>query len=98
MLHDWGDEDCIRIVRNCKEAIPEDKGKVIIVEAVIVEEDRSRGLSDVRLMVDMVMMAHTNNGKERTEAEWKSLLSAAGFSRYKIKPIPAVQSVIEAYP
>ncbi|XXG71815.1 hypothetical protein AAC387_Pa07g1054 [Persea americana] len=98
VLHDWGDEDCIRILRNCKEAIPEDKGKVLIVEAVIVEEDRSRGLSDVRLMVDMVMMAHTNNGKERTEAEWKSLLSAAGFSRYKIKPIPSVQSVIEAYP
>lgn len=98
MLHDWGDEDCIRILKNCKKAIPEDKGKVILVEAVVEEEDRSRGVNDVRLMLDMVMMAHTNEGKERTEAEWKSLLTAAGFSRYTITPIPAVQSVIEAYP
>ncbi|XXG71795.1 hypothetical protein AAC387_Pa07g1036 [Persea americana] len=84
VLHNWGDEACIRILRNCKEAIPEDRGKVIIVDAVVVEEDRSGGLNDVRLMLDILMMIHTN-GKERTEAEWKSLLTAAGFSRYTVR-------------
>ena len=39
VLHDWGDDDCIRILKKCREAIPIDKGKVIIVEAIIDEKD-----------------------------------------------------------
>lgn len=97
VLHDWDDDECIQILRKCREAIPEDKGKVIIVEAVIEEEDNDK-LKDVRLMLDMVMMAHTNKGKERTLKEWAYVLEEAGFSRHTVKPIRAVQSVIEAFP
>ncbi|KAM3381536.1 hypothetical protein P3S68_007109 [Capsicum galapagoense] len=37
VLHDWGDEDCIKILKKCKEAIPskENGGKVIIIETVM---------------------------------------------------------------
>ncbi|KAF7143950.1 hypothetical protein RHSIM_Rhsim05G0051100 [Rhododendron simsii] len=97
VLHDWDDDECIQILRKCREAIPKDKGKVIIVEAV-VEEDNNDKLEYVRLMLDMVMMAHTNKGKERTSKEWAYVLSESGFSRHTIKNIKAVQSVIEAYP
>ncbi|KAI8553964.1 hypothetical protein RHMOL_Rhmol05G0058400 [Rhododendron molle] len=97
VLHDWDDDECIQILRKCREAIPKDKGKVIIVEAV-VEEDNKDKLEYVRLMLDMVMMAHTNKGKERTSKEWAYVLSESGFSRHTIKNIKAVQSVIEAYP
>ncbi|KAK9286176.1 hypothetical protein L1049_014559 [Liquidambar formosana] len=97
VLHDWGDDECIQILRKCREAIPEDKGKVIIIEAVIEEEEGDQ-LKDVRLMLDMAMMAHTNKGKERTMKEWAYVLGEAGFSRYTVKPIHAVQSVIEACP
>ncbi|WJX37702.1 hypothetical protein P8452_25442 [Trifolium repens] len=38
VLHDWGDDECIQILKKCREAIPKEKGKVIIVEAVIEEE------------------------------------------------------------
>ncbi|XP_048337575.2 acetylserotonin O-methyltransferase [Ziziphus jujuba] len=99
VLHDWGDEECIQILKKCKEAIPKDKGKVIIVEAVIEEEDEKKDkLSDVRLMLDMVMMAHTSTGKERTLKEWEYVLGQVGFSRRTIRPIDAVQSIIEAFP
>ncbi|XP_008236081.1 PREDICTED: (RS)-norcoclaurine 6-O-methyltransferase-like [Prunus mume] len=100
VLHDWGDDECIRILKKCREAIPEDKGKVIIVEAVIEEdnEKQDKKLTDVRLMLDMVMMAHTNTGKERTLKEWGYVLGEAGFSRHTITPIHAVQSVIQAFP
>ncbi|KAJ8764965.1 hypothetical protein K2173_010430 [Erythroxylum novogranatense] len=97
VLHDWNDEECIQILKNCREAIPKDTGKVIIVEAVI-GEDRNDKLEYVRLMLDMVMMAHTSSGKERTSKEWEFVLREAGFSRHIIKPIRAVQSVIEAFP
>ncbi|KAF5187910.1 Acetylserotonin o-methyltransferase [Thalictrum thalictroides] len=74
-----------------------DKGMVIIVEAVIREDEDSK-FKYVGLMLDMIMLAHTNNGKERTEEEWGSILTKAGFSRFTVKPIHAVQSVIIAYP
>ncbi|XWS55134.1 hypothetical protein CRYUN_Cryun10bG0148800 [Craigia yunnanensis] len=97
VLHDWDDEECIKILKKCREAIPQDKGKVIVVDAVL-EENKDDKLDFVRLMLDMVMMAHTNKGKERTLKEWSYVLEEAGFTRFNVKPIHAVQSVIEAYP
>ncbi|KAJ0077343.1 hypothetical protein Patl1_35852 [Pistacia atlantica] len=98
VLHDWDDDECIQILKNCREAIPKEKGKVIIVETIIEEEEERDKLKFVRLMLDMVMMAHTRKGKERTLKEWDYVLRQAGFSRYNVKPIHAVQSVIEAFP
>lgn len=73
---------------------------MIIVEAVIQENEKEgdNNLKDVGLMLDMVMMAHTTTGKERTLKEWDYVLKKAGFNRYTVKPIRAVKSVIEAYP
>ncbi|KAM3743571.1 hypothetical protein ACB098_07G155700 [Castanea mollissima] len=98
VLHDWADKECIQILKKCKEAIPEDKGKVIIVDAVIQEQEETDKLTDARLMLDMVIMAHTTTGKERTLKEWGFVLGEAGFSRYTVKPIRALQSVIVAFP
>ncbi|XP_047968067.1 acetylserotonin O-methyltransferase-like [Salvia hispanica] len=96
VLHDWNDEECIAILRKCKEAIKE---KVMIVEAVIGEEEEEDGdkYSDVRLALDMVMLAHTS-GKERTLKEWEYVVKEAGFSRFTVKHIKAIPAVIEAYP
>lgn len=99
VLHDWGDEECIQILKNCIKAIPKDVGKVIIVEAVLEEKiDKGKRLKDVGFMLDMVMMAHTTNGKERTAKEWVHILTAAGFSRHSIVQTPAIECVILAYP
>ncbi|XVF67992.1 hypothetical protein PTKIN_Ptkin10aG0166600 [Pterospermum kingtungense] len=97
VLHDWDDEECIRILKKCREAIPQDKGKVIIVDPVL-EENKDDKLDFVKLKLGMIMMAHTNKGKERTFKEWTYVLEEAGFTRISLKPIHAVQSVIEAYP
>ncbi|KAL0454047.1 UNVERIFIED_CONTAM: Acetylserotonin O-methyltransferase [Sesamum latifolium] len=83
VLHDWSDDECINILRKCREAIPEDKGKVIIAEAVMdvelgEDEDKYR---DVRLALDMVILAHTEKGKERSMREWEYVINGAGFTR-----------------
>ena len=98
VLHDWGDEECIEILKKCREAIPKENGRVIIVEAVIEEGGKQGSLKDVGLMLDMVMMAHTNLGKERTLKEWEYVIKMAGFSSCTVKSIHAVQSVIMAFP
>ncbi|CAH2078973.1 unnamed protein product [Thlaspi arvense] len=104
VLHDWGDKDCIKILTNCKEALPQQNGKVLIVESVIREkkkamimEERDEKLEYVRLALDMVMMVHTSTGKERTLKEWDFVIKEAGFARYEVKDIDDVQSVIILY-
>ncbi|XP_059452003.1 desmethylxanthohumol 6'-O-methyltransferase-like [Corylus avellana] len=97
VLHNWSDEHCIKILENCRKAIPEKSGKVIIVD-IVVEKDGNDLFDETRMVFDLTMMAYTAGGKERTELEWKKLLEEAGFGRYKIIKIPAIQSIIEAYP
>lgn len=96
ILHSWSDEECIQILRNCKKAIPRENGKVIIVE-IILKEDGSGVFDEIGFLFDLVMMTHAN-GKERTEVEWKKILEGGGFSHHKIINIPALVSIIEAYP
>ncbi|KAF4357603.1 hypothetical protein F8388_007139, partial [Cannabis sativa] len=88
VLHDWEDDECIQILKKCREAIPGDKGKVIMVECVIEENNNNveekheeLELKDVGLFLDMVMIAHTNKGKERTLEEWAYVLAQADPAR-----------------
>ncbi|KAL9160485.1 hypothetical protein ABFS82_08G203500 [Erythranthe guttata] len=101
ILHDWNDEDCVKILKKCKDAIPDkDKGggKLIIIDMVmnIYEGDDNKAMED-QLFFDMAMMAYLN-GKERSEKEWVKLFFDAGFTNYKITPAFGVRSLIEVYP
>ncbi|KAJ7964120.1 O-methyltransferase [Quillaja saponaria] len=42
ILHDWSDEECVKILKKCKEAVASKgkEGKVIIVDMVIMEENK----------------------------------------------------------
>nr|QCX36381.1 COMTL6 [Piper methysticum] len=97
VLCDWGDEDCIKILKKCKEAIPAKGGKVIIVSKVLGLEGSMEDLERVKYAGDMVMMAITG-GKERTKKEWKKLVSDAGFNQCSIIPLATLPSVIVASP
>lgn len=94
VLHDWSDEECIHILKKCRDAVPANTGKVIIVEAVIQEKEDK--YSDVRLAIDMVMLAHTNKGQERSFNQWEYLLKQAGFTTFSVTNLEAIASVIEA--
>ncbi|KAB1206012.1 (R,S)-reticuline 7-O-methyltransferase [Morella rubra] len=96
VLHDWDHEDCIKILRNCRKAILEKTGKLIIVD-IVLEKDSHDLFDDTRMVFDLMMMAHSSGGKELTELEWKEFLKG-GFPGYKITKIPAIPFIIEAYP
>jgi len=100
ILHDWSDEECIKILKNCRKAIPE-TGKVIIVDIVLFDShEKKKGTFDpnTSLAFDLLMAALSCGGKERTEEEWKKILWEGGFGEYNIIGIPAFQFVIEAFP
>nr|AAU20768.1 3'-hydroxy-N-methyl-(S)-coclaurine 4'-O-methyltransferase [Thalictrum flavum subsp. glaucum] len=96
ILHDWNDEDSIKILKQCRKAVPKDGGKVIIVD-VALDEDSDHELSSTRLILDIDMLVNTG-GKERTKEDWEKLVKCAGFSGCKIRHIAAIQSVIEVFP
>ncbi|MED6188246.1 hypothetical protein PIB30_084186 [Stylosanthes scabra] len=98
VLHDWNDDYCIKILKNCKECILRKGkgGKIIIIDVVINEEQDKYETTQVKLLLDMTMAA-SHNAKERTEKEWKKLFIESGFNHYKISPIFGFRSLIELY-
>ncbi|XP_049936526.1 (R,S)-reticuline 7-O-methyltransferase-like [Nymphaea colorata] len=97
ILHDWDDENCLKILKQCRKAIPEETGKLVIVDAVL-QPNEEGAWADTRMIFDLAMMAHTSGGRERTEMEWKNLLEEGGFNRYNIISLPSLPSLIEAFP
>ncbi|XP_045820846.1 isoflavone 4'-O-methyltransferase-like [Trifolium pratense] len=99
VLHDWNDEQSLKILKNSKEAISHKgkDGKVIIIDISIDETSDDHGLTELQLDYDLVMLTMFL-GKERTKKEWDKLIRDAGFSSYKISPISGFKSLIEVYP
>ncbi|XP_022944130.1 probable O-methyltransferase 3 [Cucurbita moschata] len=85
ILHNWDDEQSIKILKKCKDAIPSraEGGKLIIIDMVLDNEVEDRESTETQLFFDVLMMANLN-GKERNEREWKNLFMEAGFSDYTI--------------
>ncbi|KAL2252201.1 UNVERIFIED_CONTAM: Chavicol O-methyltransferase [Sesamum indicum] len=97
ILHDWNDEDCVKILKKCKEAIAVEGGKVIIIDMVLDVHGTDSGVRETHLLLDMAVLGYYN-GKERTEKEFAKLLFDAGFTSYKITPAFGMRSLIEIYP
>ena len=104
MLHDWDDEEVLKILQRCKEAISfahndGKKGKVIIMDIVTCDnQDHERHeILETKLVFDVMMMVYAN-GKERTKDEWEKLFFQAGFNRSKITHIYGLISIIEIFP
>ncbi|KAJ0439619.1 putative O-methyltransferase domain, plant methyltransferase dimerization [Helianthus annuus] len=99
ILHDWGDEECIKILKRCKEAIPskDNGGKLIIIDMVVKVSKEENELLKTQLLFDMLMMSLVT-GRERSEKDWAKLFLDTGYTDYKITPIFGFTYVIEVYP
>ncbi|XP_050249540.1 caffeic acid 3-O-methyltransferase-like [Quercus robur] len=84
ILHDWSDEYCLKLLKNCYNAIPND-GKVIVVEAVIPTMPNISTAMKSTYQLDMLMMTQHTGGKERTQEEIMALATMAGFSGIKFE-------------
>ncbi|HKP88140.1 MAG TPA: methyltransferase [Blastocatellia bacterium] len=89
IIHDWNDEQSVAILTNCRRAVAPG-GKLLLVEAVIPPGDEP----SFSKFIDLNMLVMTG-GRERTEAEYRNLLQAAGFELTRIVPTPTPFSVIE---
>lgn len=90
ILHDWNDDDAIRILRHCHRVLPPG-GRVFVVEAV-VPPPGERGWAK---LLDLEMLAITPRGRERTEREYARLLEKGGFRLTRVVPTPSPAAVVE---
>ncbi|OIT22906.1 PREDICTED: trans-resveratrol di-O-methyltransferase-like [Nicotiana attenuata] len=99
ILHNWSDEDCVKILKKCKESIPsrEEGGKVIIIDIVLENPNVTNEFVRAQHYMDLLMMV-CYAAKQRTKMEWERLFIDAGFNEYKITPTLGTRSLIEIYP
>ena len=89
IIHDWNDEQCVTILKNCHRALPEN-GKLILVEAVVPASNEPH----FSKFIDLNMLVMTG-GRERTEEEFRALYEASGFSLTRVVATESPFSVIE---
>ncbi|KAF9587299.1 hypothetical protein IFM89_001023 [Coptis chinensis] len=99
IMHDWSDEECVKILKRCREAIPskDKQGKVVIIDIVMDDKKGKQESIETQLCFDMLMMSLVT-GKERTVIEWEKLFLESGFRSYKITHCLGLRSIIEVFP
>jgi hypothetical protein len=90
ILHDWDDDACVRILRNCRTSL-DDGGRVVVVEMVVGE----LGEPGIAPMMDMNMLAMTS-GRERDIGEYDKLFASAGLARTAAESTQSPFTIIEA--
>jgi hypothetical protein len=93
VLHDWDDESARTILERCHLAMSTES-KLLVIEGLYPEridqspESRGAAANDVNMLVN-------TGGRQRSEAEFRALYSAAGFALTRIVPTQARVAVIE---
>jgi len=88
ILHDWDDDSCVRILKNCRSSLLEG-GRIAVIDYLVGPVGRP-GLAP---LMDMNMLAMTG-GRERELAEFDALFGAAGLRRTEVSSAGAF-AVIE---
>jgi hypothetical protein len=92
VLHDWTDQECRRILSNCRKAIAAD-GRLLIVEALI-PENNAPGLAQ---LMDINMLVMTG-GRERTVKEYEKLAADSGFKVSRVVDTGTPLAIVETVP
>ncbi len=92
VLHDWSDEDCVRILRSCRAAMGADAR--LLLGDLILDPDLAHG-RPVSYLSDMAMFG---SARERSEAEFRDLLAASGLALLRVIPTTSPDSIIEVGP
>src|SRR5215210_85193 len=95
VLHDWNDEECVRILRVCRAAMGSE-ARLLLGEQIL-EPDPARG-RPAGYLIDTQMMAMFGSARERTVEEFRGLLAEAGFALARVIPTASPVSIVEAAP
>jgi hypothetical protein len=89
ILHDWDDEQCVRILSNCSRA-SSGTGRVLVVDTVVPpgNDPHWSKLLDINMLV-------LTGGRERSRDDFVRLLARAGLRLQRIVPTACPLSIVE---
>ena len=92
IVHDWDDQQSVKILCNCARAL-RPNGRVILIEWAMPEHGKpgAAALSDLNMLVLLP-------GRERTASEFAELFRASGLQLDRISGIASSMHMIEASP
>lgn len=96
VLHNWGDDAAVDILRNCRQAMGP-HAKLFIIERIAPEHlsgsprDQSIARSDLNMLVG-------TGGRERTERQYRAMLDVAHLRAASVSTLSGSFSVLEATP
>ncbi|WP_437640395.1 methyltransferase [Sorangium sp. So ce854] len=90
VLHDWDDQDAVRILANARRAL-RPGGRVLLLELVLGDAHFGGGLCDLHLLA-------VTGGRERTRDDFARLLGRAGLRLERVVTTPALPQVLVAFP
>jgi hypothetical protein len=89
IIHDWNDEEATRILANCRVAMAPE-ARLLLIErlmpALAVAGDETVMSPELRMALE--------HGRERTEAEFLTLLAAAGLGDVRVLPATVGYAVL----
>ena len=88
VLHDWPDPDALRILKRARESV-RSGAMLYVLEMLLDDSTGAGGLLDLHMLV-------MTKGTERTETQFRELLSVSGFRMLDVLPTESVSSVIRA--
>jgi hypothetical protein len=91
VLHDWGDEQCLRILNNCHRAMPLD-ARLLVIELDLPPGNQPH----FGKYVDVNIMLQMEGGYQRSIEEHQLLFAASGFRLSRVIPTSSAFSVTEA--
>ncbi|UQU64463.1 acetylserotonin O-methyltransferase [Couchioplanes caeruleus] len=89
ILHDWSDDDCVRILSSYRSAA-RPGARALVVEGLIGGGDQPGSLA----LLDLNMLT-MSEGRERTLDEFDALFAASGWRRTGVSPTRSLYSLIE---
>ncbi len=89
IIKDWNDAQCIQLLSNCRKAMKRG-GRVLVAEIVLLPGRET----SIQKFIDLQLML-LSPGQERTEAQYRALFEAAGFTLTRIVPTASPYSILE---
>ncbi|MGH3769934.1 MAG: methyltransferase [Pseudonocardiaceae bacterium] len=93
VIHNWGDDHAVQILGRCRAAMA-NTGCVLLAELVLPEDTAP----SMAKLADLGMLIMTSGGRERTEAEYRTLFDGAGLRLTRVVPSTGLVSLLEAVP
>jgi hypothetical protein len=91
ILHDWSDDVCHTILSHCAAALPSG-GTLLISESVLRDDFSSSNITHVKDL--LMLVANESGARERSESEYRDLLSSAGFEVVNLMRLDAPRDLL----